>query len=492
MKWLISVWGDPSGWKEVEYNYRGKTIKSANHLGLVQEVEKPDETLIMLSDSLAYPSAICIQSNTYEDLKNRLEHYIREKYIKQFQIKDARLIIFPGGKGTYKWRPVGERLIIEGESGDLKYIVLWNIIQTLEKNLEKVLEKGNLEVIFDASHGWNFVPITVYQTLWLVLEILSFFGVDVTFRMIASEPFVDEKTPLNVVEIEKRKVPYSLYNYFRTKEGYSSALKPTNYGKKIEKNLGKLRGELNRFINSEYQGAVVNDIPLIIGAFYNGLPLAVKTFYNSPEKVKPLIDKLLEVYFKGIEISIDGNLTTLKRIFAFSPYTEVLLISYLYNLLTKALGNPSFLERKDITFIEELREFACRLFAKDEKKLIAITTELGDCEGKTKGFIISAIEKAIKTNRCKELEVWKPLKEIIQDENENEANEANSTDNKNEQTNRGNDKRNFLAHAGLSRAEIEVKILSPNNLNDGICIRYNPDRLEQIKNWVQTGLTEIE
>jgi len=68
MKWLISVWGDPSGWKEVEYNYRGKTIKSANHLGLVQEVEKPDETLIMLSDSLAYPSAICIQSNTYETL----------------------------------------------------------------------------------------------------------------------------------------------------------------------------------------------------------------------------------------------------------------------------------------------------------------------------------------------------------------------------------------------------------------------------------------
>jgi len=216
MKWLISIWGDPSGWKEVEYHYKGKSIKSANHLGLVQSVENPNKTLIMVGDSLAYPSVVGKENITYKKLKEKLKKHIKEQFLKKFLLESAELVVLPGGKGTYK-RRIGsntwEYLTIDGESKDLKFIALWYLIQLLEENLNKLFEKGRLEVIFDASHGWNFVPITVYQTLWLVLEILSFFGVDVTFKMIATEPFIDGNTPLNVVEIEERRVPFNLYGF---------------------------------------------------------------------------------------------------------------------------------------------------------------------------------------------------------------------------------------------------------------------------------------
>jgi len=486
MKWLISVWGDPSGWKEVEYHYKGKSIKSANHLGLVQNVENPNETLIMVGDSLAYSSVIGKEEITYEELKEKLKNYIRKQYFEKFHIKSAKLVILPGGKGTYK-RKIGpnswEYLTIDGESKDLKFITLWYLIQLLEKNLNKIFEKRRLEVIFDTSHGWNFVPITVYQTLWLVLEILSFFGIDVIFKMIATEPFVDGNTPLNVVEIEERRVPFNLYG-FKTREGYKSALRPTEYGKKTGKLLGTLLGELKRFINYEYKGAVVNDIPLIVGAFYNGLPLAVKTFYTPAEQIKPLIDKLFEIYTKGIEISFEDNKTTIRRALSFSPYTEVLFISYLYNLLTEVIGNSCFLKREEIT-IRELREFACKLFGKDEKKLIAITKELGDCEGKTKGFIVKKVEEVSKNGG--NLNGWIRLKELTEDEKEEK--EENEDIKKEEAKKESIAERNFLAHAGLSRAEIEIKCAGKD-----IYIRYNPctpNKLKEIKKWIQKGLTEI-
>jgi len=475
MKWLISAWGDPSVWKEVEYNYKGNSIKSANYLGLIQEVESPDETLIIVGDSLAYPSVVGEDVKIYDGLREKLENYIRKQYFEKFQIKSAKLLTLPGGRGTYFWRRSHEYLTIEGKSKDLKFVTLWNFIQLLEKNLKTILEKRKLEVIFDATHGWNFVPIMVYQTLGVVLEIISFFGVDVTFKMIASEPFVDENTPLNVVEIEERKISPGLYRY-KTKEGYKSALKPTEYGKRN----GKLLGDLKRFINHEYKGAVVNDIPLIIGAFYNGLPLAVKTFYTPTARIKPLIDKLFEVYYNGITLSVEGNKTVIRRALFFHPYTEVLLISYLYNLLTEALSDSYFLERKDVS-LKELRNFACKLFAKDEKKLIAITKELGDCEDRTKGEIASVVEKLLKEG--KSLNYWKRLKELIEGEEENEGNaEAKKDKIKKESI----AERNFLAHAGLSRAEIEVKY------TDGdIFIRYSSKRLEEIKKWVQKGLTQV-
>jgi len=449
-------------------------------------MENPNETLIMVGDSLAYPSVVGKEEIIYDKLKEKLENYIRKKYFEKFQIKSAKLVILPGGKGTYK-RKIGcnnwEYLTIDGKSKDLKLVALWYLIQLLEENLNKILEEKKLEVIFDASHGWNFVPITVYQTLWLVLEILSFFGIDVTFKMIATEPFVDGNTPLNVVEIEERKVPFNLYG-FKTREGYKSALRPTEYGKKTGKRLGTLLGELKRFINHEYEGAVVNDIPLIVGAFYNGLPLAVKTFYTPAEQIKPLIDKLFEIYSEGIEISFEENKTTLRRALSFSPYTEVLFVSYLYNLLTEAVGNPCFLKREEIS-IRELREFACKLFRKDEKKLIAITKELGDCEGKTKGEIVSVVEKALREE--KDLSDWVRLKELTEDKKEEK--EGNADIKKEEAIKESIAERNFLAHAGLSKAEIELKY-SP--ADKDTYIRYKPNRLDQIKNWVQNGLTEIE
>ena len=475
MKWLISAWGDPSGWKEVEYRYKGKSIKSANHLGLVQEVEKPNETLIMVGDSLAYPSVVGEDVKTYDGLREKLENYIRKQYFEKFQIKSAKLVILPGGKGTYFWRRNQEYLTIEGKSKDLKFVALWYFIQLLERSLNKILEKENLEIIFDASHGWNFVPIMVYQTLGLVLEIISFFGIDVTFKMIASEPFVDENTPLNVVEIEEKKIPIGVYRY-KAKEGttYVSSLGL------LDKRFSSLKGQLGKFIKKEYQNLIVKDIPLIIGAFYNGLLLAVKTFYTPTAQIKPLIDKLFEVYYNGITLSVEGNKTTIRRALFFHPYTEVLLISYLYNLLTEALSDSYFLERKDVS-LKELRNFACKLFAKDEKKLIAITKELGDCEDRTKGEIASVVEKLLKEG--KSLNYWKRLKELIEGEEENEGNaEAKKDKIKKESI----AERNFLAHAGLSRAEIEVKY------TDGdIFIRYSSKRLEEIKKWVQKGLTQV-
>ena len=93
------------------------------------------------------------------------------------------------------------------------------------------------------------------------------------------------------------------------------------------------------------------------------------------------------------------------------------------------------------------------------------------------------IEKALKEK--KDLSNWVRLKELTT--NETEEKEGNANIKKEEARKESIAERNFLAHAGLSRAEIEIKCAG----ND-IFIRYKPDRLDEIKNWVQNGLTEME
>ena len=469
-------------------------------MALVQEVDKPEITTVMVSDTLAFPSVLKKEGKVeYGELRETLKEFIENTYIKEFGLRDVNLFILPGAKGTYrKWvaKNVAEFVTLIGSSGDLKFAALWYLIQELEKNLEKLVEDKQLEIIFDVSHGWNFVPTVLYRVLFLLSEILSFFGIDTYIRLIATEPFVDSNTPLNVVEIERKPIPYNLYPYTTGEQGYKSSLKL--YDKKFGKEAGILLGELKNYINA-HKEVRVNDIPLLVGAFYNGFPLAVKEYYISPERLKPFVEKVFELYLKGIDVFVEGEesenvkgRTNIVRKLKLHPFVEVLLVSYLYSLLTKAKAEGDFLEKGEIT-IDKLREFSCQIFGRDEKKLIHIERELGNCEGTFKGDIERTIEEAI--NLGVNLSEWKRLKDVedeireklepkLSTEREKSPQEEDTGDSR-----RGSiDKRNFFAHAGLSKSEVEVKVE-----NGEIYIRYwqNEDSLKRIQGWILKSLIEL-
>jgi len=50
---LILPWGNPRGWKEVEYTYKNRSHRSRTTLPLLHNVLNPYKTVIIALDSLA-------------------------------------------------------------------------------------------------------------------------------------------------------------------------------------------------------------------------------------------------------------------------------------------------------------------------------------------------------------------------------------------------------------------------------------------------------
>ena len=86
MKVLITTWGNPCSWNIVEYEYQGQTTTASTSLELIQKVEKPNHTIVIISDTLADLSFLqksnknncdCYNPSpfrSYDDIKNRAKN----------------------------------------------------------------------------------------------------------------------------------------------------------------------------------------------------------------------------------------------------------------------------------------------------------------------------------------------------------------------------------------------------------------------------------
>jgi CRISPR type III-B/RAMP module RAMP protein Cmr6 len=159
MKVLIAPWGNPLGWEEVEYGYNGEKQKSKGPLPLIKRVENLDKIIIVSVNTLVNNFIYSLEELYYSDVKTLCENLILNLCQNEFKFEPDKVIV-SYGFGEFS------KMKFSGNAMDFYYDVF--------KKLAFCFAKlgGKIEVIFDATHGINYITILTYRVLREILEIL--------------------------------------------------------------------------------------------------------------------------------------------------------------------------------------------------------------------------------------------------------------------------------------------------------------------------------
>jgi len=101
MKILIAPWGNPFGWKEVEYVYNGQTEKLKDPLVLIKKIENPDKVIIISVDTLTDDYVYAFKNPSYNDIKKCAENLIFNFCQKELKNFIPEKIIISYGFGEF-------------------------------------------------------------------------------------------------------------------------------------------------------------------------------------------------------------------------------------------------------------------------------------------------------------------------------------------------------------------------------------------------------
>ena len=192
MKVLIETWGNPCVWDIVDYEYEGQSTTASTSLELIQQVENPNHTIVIISDTLADLSFLpksnknhcnCYNSQPfkdYNDVKDRAKNCAMS-VISQHRIKINKIVVSPG-VGYYSYSS------FIGSSRDFYHITLYEIVDYIVQSVLNSKFK-EMEIIFDITHGQNYQIIFSYEVVYEIAQILSYFY-KVNIKVLYSEPVI--------------------------------------------------------------------------------------------------------------------------------------------------------------------------------------------------------------------------------------------------------------------------------------------------------------
>lgn len=397
MNFLIAVWGNPSGWKEVIYAFGEKTIKSNTSLRILQEIIEPDRTFIICLDTLAE------RGGSYQEIKANAEEKIRE-FANKFGLTGYEVLVAPG-IGTF---PNGT---FQGDALDYYYYIIAKLSTILLENTE-----NTISLHLDLTHGINYSAILTYKALKEIIEIFSIFK-NVKFKAYNADPSlpaVADKLFINVIE-DSQPAPTPL-----TEKVYP--------GKPLEstKNLSSKRKE--EIFKSELKNVLkifkeIDNLELsaFIGALYNGLPLALFRFYPKINKLREIIFEVLNSYEKYIKVRNQSKLEVMKDL-KIGKVTKAYVFAYVIAVLLKDLGLVT--SKKKEVLLDEIENLKENLFKFDERFKTRIADDIHE------------LKKKLKERKDINWEIYNS----ILDKSIGEP-----------------DVRNFLAHSGFERNITEIK-----------------------------------
>jgi len=401
MKLLIAPWGNPKGWKEVTYVFNEKKIKSRTSLKILQEVIKPDKTIIIGLDTLAE------RGKCYKEVKEDAEKTIKE-WADEFELSNYEILIASGiGKflnGDFK-----------GDALDYYYYIIAEISLKLLENFKNC---GNINIHLDLTHGINYSTILTYKA---VKEIAGVFSLskEVLFKAYNADPSlprITNKLSINVIE-DITSVPIP----FGEKLSMGRPLEPKNLSHKERRMLFKDELKNVKEISNI-------ELSAFIGALYNGLPLALFSFFPEKDKLKEIILTVLNIYEKYVKVKEGDKLKVVKKV-KFGRDFKIYVFTYIIATLLSNLG--LVYKRKSEVNLDEIENLKNKLFKFEESLKVIIDKELYKLK--------TSLEK-------KEVKEWNVYSKVIR---------GSSGD---------VDKRNFLAHSGFEENAIEIKKESDNLL----------------------------
>lgn len=404
---LIAPWGDPEGWKEVRYKYKDIEINSKTSLKIIQDIEKPDKTIIIVLDTLADGSE---KYNNYNEIKKDVEFKIKEFAYKS-NLYNSEIIVAPG-TGTFK------NGIFEGKPTDFYYYILWELVLKLIDNYDE-----EITIHLDLTHGINYTTILTYRAIKEILKIYSIFTKKLNFKAYNTDPsFPFGISTLKVNLIENVNIKEETFN------------EKININQRLPLKALDLTSEERRELNQKYIkwlnknniniNLINKNLSSFIGALYNGLPMAIFRFFPDRKILKKIIIYILNLYERYFIIKIKKDSNKLKIIKRLSIENNFKIYIFVFLVSTLLEKMNILVKQKNIVSIEEIEKIVEELFYFDERIKIKIQDDIYNLRNDLE-------EKDIKE--------WKIYNDILCRKIGNP------------------DERNFLAHSGLERNVVEIK-----------------------------------
>ncbi len=418
--------GRLASYKETTYLLNGREIPSRFPLYPIQEEEKPEKIIILSTDTIFKPS-----DHSYKDHIQRSRSILRNS-MKSFGVRTDEIILIPG---TGKFRFHGEDITFMGCVSDIYNEAIYR----LTKIFSEIMSYDNLEIVFDASLGWNLVTLTIDRVLKEIGSQIASIG-NVRYRVMLSEPYL-EGAKLKINQFFDENLRFNKY-ILKDPGKFKSTMRPFL---KDDTEIIELKKEVENKISNIPS---IKELSAFTGAIKNLSTLAIYTFFPDVKELWYIVETWHETFSRAIEISEN---CLIRRLCYKENFANLVKITFMASLLNK-LG----IERKIEVSLEELERLGNLL-----KKHDPLLEYIFDNE-------ISHIRKTVKESSLNE---FISLGELISRVSQKEPSEEKSlriTDSKDVNT------RVFLAHAGFPYNATEVE---PKSMK----VRYRGEMIEKIR-----------
>ncbi len=426
LKILIAPWGDPRGWKEVEYIYRNSSIKSSTSLKILMCKIKPDRTLVIGLDTVVDNLLKSFNPKIYNDIEKLARNYYMN-YIRKWSLcLEEEDIIVAFGKGEFS------NSKFEGNALDFYNKVIYELSTRILEVIDR--ETNEIEIYLDISHGINFMPVLTYRIVRQIAQILAYFST-VRFVVLNSDPYIGGVESLTINEISNIKIRPQFYVYKKRNRPLESYESLDNEGKK----------EIGKKLNTKECIKINDELYSFASAVMYGIPYYVYLYFPDTSAVYAMLKCVLDLHYQFIELSKSSKLLITRKVQFEKEFAELVRIRFISKLM-EIRGNIKQKREVKLSEIKHIKDFLWDKFPIEKNRIDKEIDDINKLQNIPQSYQVyaSILGKSI----------------------------GNSID-----------KRNFFAHAGFEHNSIELK-----KQGNDIFIRVNSKLEDQARGHLLNAL----
>ncbi|MBO8161631.1 MAG: TIGR01897 family CRISPR-associated protein [Thermosipho sp. (in: Bacteria)] len=391
-----------------------------------------EKTSVFILDTLV---SFDINGFDYEQLINLLKEDYSEYFRTHAQISNFDMFVIPGvgtfNDGKYEYR---------GAITDSYFMTLYYLYKIFSS--EDVLNSEKLEVVFDITFGINFQSNILYRALIDVLQLLAYFK-HVKLIVTNSEPIYlkNEKqiNYLNVHVIENSEISPNINFNVESKNKFFEFIdevtknEKQEFGKKV---LGIFEKRVRNLVKGKIESIFENSF-LMLKSIYYGLPLLLILMVKKVNYAE-LMEEIFNTYKTGIAtVKFEDNKYRIVRKLKILEGVKNIIFADLFRQYFERIFGEVKLD--NITF-EKLKEITESIWKveKNSSNNTQVSIFLNK-EIKKLEFYISKLEKGIFDFDLKNFNAL-----VLKDFSTNKFDPTYD------------EKRNFLAHAGMSNKTFKI------------------------------------
>jgi len=499
---VLASWGFPGGWKEVSYygpegfckdrhelKYdEGKLRRSTTPLAWVVDLLKKDglnaDVIVFEPDTLGARYREIRDVSSYEGLvdivKRNIGNFARQ------HVGDVEVVVVPG---TGQFKAEGGFAYFEGFMENAFVAMLGVVYNRLASNDYDM-------IVADITHGVNYMSAFLRDVAWIAARYVSARRMkggknEVCLVVLNSDPVTEgTEGPFRINVVEYAKVKETPPSFVEWIAGEVEGVKLyTSSGVPPPSSVNELDGAYREVSTKA-------NIPVLANALLYGAVLYLYSISSrireASESAKKLVEKSLQILNSEVEFRREGANVYVKRTYGLYPYHIYLAmaIDILSQILDQTRGEQTSEQTRDAREVSlatlaefPLRQPAATILSNEIDKIksaLKCLVEYGAISTDVYiplSYVLRIVEKCCEDSEredgpCGKLkcssECIKSLEESLPRECNDDVCNA--------------DRRNFVAHAGLERNTVCVKVAQTSGSGVEIYLRYRKSCLDKIPN----------